>query len=155
MPRTRYSISYLTKLQAKPFVGWDSSSCSYDAVFMSFWFIYRKVPRPDGATSGLSNRPQRGTASLKRRSTHYILAMAQSGNFSQEALFCKFTSVRETFRNDLSQIHPVYVQRHGPVLASVCHILGHTYTGSVSSACEPRLAIHVPFIRNAWFEPPT
>lgn len=38
---------------------------------MSFWFIYRKVPRPDGATSG-SNRPQRGTASLKRRSTHYL-----------------------------------------------------------------------------------
>jgi hypothetical protein len=63
--------------------------------------------------------------------------MAQNARTSQAELAQEFTSFRETFREELSQINPEYFQRYGAVLASVCHVLSRVFGDSIDS--QPHL----------------
>jgi len=115
---------------------WDGNnwSCSYDAVFMSFWFIYRKSS-PGWRNKWKQQAPKWNTFFGKAFDS--LLTMAQSERSSQAALSQEFTSFREMFRDDLSQINPVYFPRHGQVPASVCRIFCHIFSASVER--EPHL----------------
>ena len=112
----------------------DNWSCSYDAVFMSFWFIYRKSS-PGWRNKWKQQSPKWNTFFGKVFDS--LLTMAQSERSSQAALSQEFTSFREMFRDDLSQINPVYFPRHGQVPASVCRIFCHIFGGSIER--EPHL----------------
>ena len=112
----------------------DNWSCAYDAVFMSFWSIYKNSP------PGWRNEWRQQTSEWNDflgEAFDSLLAAAQNGQTSQAALSHKFTFFREMFRDKLSQIDPVSFRRHGAALTSVCRILGHILNGSAE--CEPYL----------------
>ena len=115
---------------------WDSDnwSCAYDAIFMSLLFIYRN------SSSGWRNKWRKQAPKWNTflgGAFDYLLSMAQDNRTPQAALSRKFTSFRETFRDELSRINPAYFQRHGMISASVCQILSHIFSDSV--VCEPHL----------------
>ena len=117
---------------------WDriNWSCSYDSVFMSFWFIYRYSS--SGWRSKWRQQAPKWNDSLGG-AFDSLLSLAQSSQSSEAELSRKFTSLRETFRNDLSRVNPTHFQHHGQVLASVCRILGHIFVGSGPGESEPHL----------------
>ena len=110
----------------------DNWSCSYDVVFMLFWFVYRSAS-PEWREKWKQQAPKWNK--FLGEAFDALLAMAQHS--SQEALSHAFTSFRETFRDELSRINPGYFPRRGQVLASVCHIFSHIFSGSTEY--EPHL----------------
>ncbi|KAF9645629.1 hypothetical protein BDM02DRAFT_3262776 [Thelephora ganbajun] len=102
----------------------DNWSCAYDAVFMSFWSIYRESS-PTWQSKWRQQAPKWGN--FLGAAFDSLLAMAQDIWTSQVALSQEFTSLREAFCDELSQINPTYFRRHGTVPASVCRILGHVF----------------------------
>ena len=111
----------------------DNWSCSYDTVFMSFWFIYRKSS-PGWRDKWRQQAPKWN--GFFGEAFNSLLLMVQTKP-SREALSRKFTSFRETFRNNLSHINPVYFPRRGQVLTSVCRIFNHIFSRSIEA--EPYL----------------
>ena len=112
----------------------DNWSCSYDTVFMSFWSVYKKSS-PGWRDKWRQQAPEWNE--FFGAAFDSLLTIAQDGRTSQAGLSRKFTSFRETFRDELSRINPTCFRRYGMVLASVCRILGHIYSNSIE--CEPYL----------------
>jgi hypothetical protein len=101
---------------------------------MSLLFIYRN------SSSGWHNKWRKQAPkwnTFPRGAFNCLLSMAQDNRTQQVGLSCKFTSFRETFRDELSRINPAYFQCHGMISASVCQILSHIFSDSV--VCEPHL----------------
>jgi len=115
---------------------WDSDnwSCAYDAVFMSFWSMYRKSS-PSWRSKWKQQAPKWNDS--LGAAFDSLLSMARNDRTSQVALSRKFTLFRDMFRDELSRTNPVYFRRHGTVQASVCRILGHIFGTSIES--EPHL----------------
>ena len=115
---------------------WDKNnwSCAYDSVFMSFWYIYRNSS-PGWRSRWKQQAPEWNN--FFGEAFDSLFEMAQYGRSSQAALSRKFSSFRETFRDNLSRIDPIRFKRNGPVLASVCRIFSRVFTGS--GPCEPHL----------------
>jgi len=112
----------------------DNWSCAYDAIFMSFWSVYRKAS-PTWRNKWREQAPQWNN--FFGAAFDSLLVIAQDEQTSRASLSRKFTSFRETFRDNLSQVNQVYFRRHGKVPASVCRILSHIFSRDVSR--EPHL----------------
>ena len=112
----------------------DNWSCAYDAIFMSFWSIYRGSSH-EWRNEWRKESPRWGN--ILGTAFDLLLATAQDSRVSQAALSYEFGSFRDAFRDELSQINPVYFRRHGAVPASVCRILGQVFGDSTE--CEPHL----------------
>jgi hypothetical protein len=94
----------------------DNWSCSYDAVFMSFWFIYRKSS-PGWHGKWKQQAPKWN--GFFGEAFDSLLGMVQSEQSSQATLSCKFTSYREMFRDNLSHINPTSFPCRGQLPTSV------------------------------------
>lgn len=112
----------------------DNWSCSYDSVFMSFFFIYKKSP--SAWRSKWSQQVPTWNGPLEA-AFDKLIAMAHNRQHSQATLSQEFTSFREGFRDQLSLVNPVYFKRYGQVSASVCNILSYLLGGVVTQ--EPHL----------------
>ena len=112
----------------------DNWSCSYDSVFMSFFFIYKESP-PAWRNKWTQQVPT-WNKPLKAM-FEKLLAMAQSGRYSQATLSQEFNSFREDFRDCLSFVNPECFNRYGKVPASVCRILSYLLGGAATQ--EPHL----------------
>ena len=112
----------------------DNWSCAYDAVLMSFWSIYKKAS-PNWHSKWREQAPKWNN--FFGAAFASLLTTAQDEQTSRASLSRKFTSFRETFRNELSQVNPEYFRRHGKVTASVCRILSHIFSRDVVR--EPHL----------------
>ena len=113
----------------------ENWSCAYDAVFMSFWSIYRGSS-PSWQRKWRQQSPIWGN--LLGAAFDLLLTTTQCRQISQAALSQEFTTFRDEFRDKLSQVNPEYFRCHGAVLASVCQVLGRVFGGSIG--CEPYLA---------------
>lgn len=123
---------------------WDKAnwSCAYDAVFMSFWSIYKKSS-PGWRDKWRQQAPKWND--FFGAAYNSLLVAAQGEEISQASLSRKFTSFRETFRDELHQVNPDCFKRYGAVEASVCRILGHIFSSHVErepyldqvAACDP------------------
>jgi len=112
----------------------DNWSCSYDSVFMSFWYIYRN------SSSEWRNRWRQQAPEWNKffgEAFDSLLEMGQGEQSSQEELSHKFTTFRETFRDNLSRMDSMSFPRQGRVLASVCRIFNYIFTPP--DLCEPHL----------------
>jgi hypothetical protein len=113
----------------------ENWSCAYDAVFMSFWSIYRGSS-PDWRSEWRQRSPR--WSNLLGTAFDSLLASTQGAwTGSQAALSREFNSFRDSFRDELSRIDPACFRRHGAVPASVCRILGRIFGDSAER--EPHL----------------
>ena len=98
-------------------------SCSYDAVFMSFWSMYEQSSvewRNDWI-----QQSQDWNTPLSNNFDHLIILSGTLVNARGRAeWFCRY---RDRFRDQLSQKNPVSFPRRGPVPASASRILEITF----------------------------
>ena len=98
---------------------WDTEnwSCAYDTIFMSFLSIYQKH---SSNWQNMWKQQAPKWSNFLGAAFKSLLATVQNVPTSQATLSHEFTSFRETFCDELSQINPTYFQQHGAVLALVC-----------------------------------
>lgn len=94
-------------------------SCSYDAVFMSFWSIYEQSSM--GWRSDWIRHSQDWNTPLSNNFDHLIILADTPVDTRDHAMW--FSRYRNRFRDQLSQANPVSFPRRGPVPASASRIL--------------------------------
>ena len=95
-------------------------SCSYDAVFMSFWSLYEQSSA--GWRDDWKQHMPDWNTPLGNNFDHLILLMDTLVSVRDRAEW--FSHYRDRFRDQLSQANPRLFPRRGPLPASASRILG-------------------------------
>lgn len=100
---------------------WTSAdwSCSYDAVFMSFWVIYEQSS-VGWRGNWIQHTPDWNTP-LSDNFDHLVLLAGTQVNARDHTVW--FSCYRDRFRDQLSRMDPRTFPRRGPVSASASRIL--------------------------------